>query len=176
MKIIHNTKTGHEYIMRRTAKETNGERLEMEVTYCPHSHEPPAHYHPLQTEYFKLLSGEMSIRINGKLSILKAGDSLKVPPNTVHSMWNSGEQSAVMHWVVTPALDSEAFFETLAALGNAGETNEKGTPNLFQVALTMRHFSQAFRLAKPTFWVQKLVFGLLSPLARLLGYRPVYQV
>ncbi|MBK8568272.1 MAG: hypothetical protein IPN76_34445 [Saprospiraceae bacterium] len=85
---------------------------------------------------------------------MKAGDSLEVPPNTVHSIWNSGEQSAVMHWVVTPALDSEAFFETLAALGNDGKTNKKGVPSLFQAALTLRHFSKVFRLAKPANWVQ----------------------
>jgi quercetin dioxygenase-like cupin family protein len=174
MKIIHNTKTGQEYIMRRTADETNGERLEMEVTYCSHSHEPPAHYHPLQTEHFKLLSGEMSVRINGKLSVLKAGDTLDVLPNTVHSMWNSGEHSAVMQWVVTPALNSEAFIETLSALANAGKTDEKGAPNLFQIALTMRHFSREFRLAKPSAWVQRLVFGLLAPIGMVLGYKPIY--
>lgn len=173
MKIIHNTRTGHEYILLRTAAETNGELLEMEVTYPAHSHEPPAHFHPHQTEHFQLLSGELTLRMGGQLWVLKTGDRFSIPPNTAHSMWNSGGQRAVLHWVITPALQSERFFETIAGLANDGKTNGKGVPGLLQIALTMRYFFEEYRLVKPPFWVQKLVFAMLAPLALLMGYKPV---
>ncbi len=168
MKMIHNTKTGMVYKLLRTAKDTQGEMLEMEVSYRPDSEEPPAHYHPFQTEHFKVLSGEMTVRVEGQIRVLKAGEQLEVPPQTIHSMWNTSEKPTLMHWVIVPALNSEQFFETLADLANAGKTNEKGVPNLFQIALTMPRFYGVFRMAKPAFWIQKMVFSLLAPVARPL--------
>ena len=171
---IRNTVTGHAFRLLRTARDTGGERLEMEVTYPSSSIRPPMHYHPYQTEHFRVLSGEMTVVMDGQPRILKTGDTLEVPPNKHHAMWNHGDQPAVMHWTVTPALQTEQLFDTLAALANGGKTNSEGTPNLLQVSLTMLHFSREFRLSKPPFAVQQLVFRLLSPLARLLGYRAVY--
>lgn len=127
-KTIHNSKTGMAYKLLRVGRETEGQLLEMEVTYRPRSDEPPAHYHPLQTEHFKLLSGEMILRLRGELRHMRAGDTVSVPPNTVHSRWNNGERPAVLHWVVTPALDTEQLIETLAALANGGRTDERGVP------------------------------------------------
>src|SRR5262252_10073188 len=92
----------------QTSKDTNGKLLEMEATYSPHSIEPAPHYHPHQEEDFTIVSGEMTVRMNGQLKILKAGDQLHVPKNTVHSMWNnSSETTAVVNWKVTPALTTE---------------------------------------------------------------------
>jgi quercetin dioxygenase-like cupin family protein len=174
MKIIHNTKTGHEYVILRTASDTKGELLEMEVTYLPNSAEPPAHFHPVQTEHFQVYSGEMKVRMSGQVQVFKAGDCFTVPPNTPHSIWNSGAQKALLNWRIIPALQSERFFETLAGLANAGKTDEKGVPGLLQIAVTMQYFKREFRLVKPSVRVQKIAFGLLSLVAGWLGYRAVY--
>lgn len=171
MKVIHNSRTGHTYTLVRTAADTNGASLEMDVVYPPQSAEPPAHYHPLQAERFRLRSGEMTVRMHGQLRVLRAGDTLDVPPNTVHSMWNHRSDAAVMEWVVSPALQTEQFFETFAELANSGRTNAEGTPGLLQLALLLPRFANEFRLASPPFWVQRLVCALLAPVARLAGYR-----
>ena len=54
MKVIRNTKSGHTYTLLRTAADTNGTSLEMEVAYPANSAEPPAHYHPFQSERFRV--------------------------------------------------------------------------------------------------------------------------
>lgn len=172
MEIIENNKSGHRYKLLQTAKDTNGERLEMEVTYPPKSQEPKAHYHPMQTEHFKLLSGELSVRMDGSVSVYRAGDGFCVPPKTIHSMWNSGAGPTVVNWVVEPALSTEQFFRTMAELANKGEPNKK--PGLLQTALTLRHFSKEFVLASPPAFFQKLLFGFLATIASLLGYHPVF--
>ncbi|MBI1224827.1 MAG: cupin domain-containing protein [Bacteroidetes bacterium] len=173
MKTIFNSKTGHRYELIRTPEETKGELLEMRAFYPPNSSEPPAHFHPLQTEVFKILSGELTVRKEGKVKKYKAGEGFTVPPNMVHSMWNdTGEETAVQ-WNISPALNSVQFFETLANLANAGKTNERGKPSLLQAAMMMQYFSPEMQLAKPPRWVQKPVFGLLASIAGLLGYRPV---
>ena len=54
---------GERLAFRRTAAETNGDLLEMEATYNPHSPQPPLHYHPYQDEQFRVLSGTFRTRV-----------------------------------------------------------------------------------------------------------------
>ena len=51
-------------------------------------------------------------------------------------------------------------------------------PNFLQLVLFAREFEDVLYFTKPPRIVQKLVFGALAPVARLLGYRgsyPEYQ-
>ncbi len=174
-KTIHNTKTGQSIQFLKTAKETKGALLEMESTYSPHSKEPAPHYHPYQTEDFVVLQGEVTVRINGDVKILKEGDNLHLPANTIHSMWNNTDQPAVVNWKVRPALNTEYLLETGVGLANDNKVNAQGKLPLLQGALTANKFSKVYRLAKPSFIIQKIVFTLLTPIAYLLGYRATYQ-
>lgn len=175
VKIIRNIQSGQEYKLLRTGKETGGEALEMEVFYPAHSARPPEHYHPHQTEFFKVLSGEMMVLLNGQSRMYKTGETFEVPPNTVHAMWNEQDQPTVMQWLVTPAMKTEQLFETMAGLAYDGKTSRKGAPKLLQTALTMLYFSREYRLAKPPFLLLLPVFALLAPVAYLLGYKPLYK-
>jgi hypothetical protein len=56
-----------------------------------------------------------------------------------------------------------------------GKLNKKGMPPILQVALMAKKFSAEFRLVKPPYVVQKILFGMLSPFARILGYRAIYK-
>lgn len=158
-----------------TAKDTGGALLEMEATYHAHSREPAPHYHPRQAEDFTILSGEMSVRIEGQVKILKAGDTLHIPAKQVHSMWNNTDQDAVVNWKVRPALNTEHLLETANGLYNDGKFGKKSKPGLLQSALMANKFSGVFRLAQPPYAVQKIVFWLLTPFAYLAGYRPTYS-
>ncbi|QMU26704.1 cupin domain-containing protein [Adhaeribacter radiodurans] len=174
-KTIRHPKTGQEIQFLLTAKETNGQLLHMQTTYQAHSTEPPAHYHPNQEEDFRVLEGEIKVRINGQVKLLKQGEALHIPRNTIHTMWNATERPAVVDWQVRPALNTDHFFETHMGLANEGKTNEAGIPNIWQIALIARYFADVFRLAKPSFMVQRVLFALLTPIAYLLGYRPTYK-
>jgi quercetin dioxygenase-like cupin family protein len=174
-KIISHPKTGQEIRFVHTAKDTAGQLLEMESRFQPHSKEPMPHYHPVQTEHFTALSGAIQVRLQGKTLVLKEGDTLRIPPNTVHSMWNPFDQKAVVRWRVEPALDTEHFLEMGMGLAKDGKTNAAGMPSLLQVALMANKYSGVFRMAKPPYWVQRVVFTLLSPIARLKGYRATYM-
>ncbi|RPI12624.1 MAG: cupin domain-containing protein [Ignavibacteriae bacterium] len=174
-KIIQNTKTGQDIKFIQTAKDTNGKLLEMESTYNSHSKEPVSHYHPLQEEEFTVLSGELYVRINGQVKILKQGDILNIPKNVVHSMWNDSDSKTVVNWKVFPALNTEYLLELGTGLANDGKTNDGGMPNILQVALMANRFSKAFRITKPPFIIQKIVFTILTPIAYLSGYRPIYK-
>lgn len=174
-KILRNQLTGQDLRFIRTACDTNGELLEMESTYHSRSTEPPMHYHPQQQEYFTVLAGELSVRMDGKLKVLLPGDHLHIAKNTVHAMWNSSDQKTTVLWRVMPALDTEQLFETIYGLVSEGKTNAKGFPSLLQMALTANRFAGVFRLAKPPFVVQQMIFLMLTPFAWLTGKKAIYK-
>jgi quercetin dioxygenase-like cupin family protein len=174
-KIITNSKNGQTYRFIQTAVSTGGRLLEMESVYIPNTPEPILHYHPNQEEYFKILHGEVTVRIGNELKVLRAGDELHIPAGTHHGMWNPTGHPATVNWKTIPALETEYFFETITGLVNDGKTDQKGKPRLLQTALTINHFSDMFRLVKPPFAIQKILFYGLTPLAWMLGYRAIYQ-
>ena len=173
-KVILNPKTRNEIRFLQTAKDTGGKLLEMESTYFAHSKEPPAHYHPYQGEDFTVLSGEISIRINGKTNILKQGESIHIPANTIHSMWNNSENKTIVNWKVQPAMNTENMLENLIGLAKDNKTNDAGVPSLLQTVLIGNKFSDVFRLANPPYIIQKILFTLLSPFSIVSGHKSVY--
>jgi quercetin dioxygenase-like cupin family protein len=174
-KVMHNSKTRVTTRFVRTAHETNGKLLEMEVTYGSHSHEPLAHYHPCQSEDFEVLAGEITVRMEGEVRVLKQGDKLFVPANTPHSMWNNTDQETCVRWKVHPALNTEFFLETVTGLANDGKTNAAGTPGLLQTAVLALRFSPVFRLQRPPYALLQIIFTIMAPIAWMMGYRPVYS-
>lgn len=174
--------------------DTSGEYLEMEVTYIPHSDKPPAHYHPFQEEFFTVLAGEFLANIDGEEHTFTAGDTFTVPAGARHWMQNVADEEGKLNWQVRPALDTESFFETMWALANAEygeyeddeydeyddeeyddeeeyEEDEASRLDLLQLSLTLREFNREFRLSKPPYAVQRIVFGALATLARRRGYK-----
>lgn len=146
--VIHNSKTGQTLEFITTSQDSHGKLLEMISTYQPHSSEPPPHYHPYQYEQFTILEGEMCVRMNGKVIALKQGDSIDIPKNTTHSMWNNSNSKALVRWCVTPALQTEFFLETLMELSNAGKTGSGGKPSVWKSFQLMFKYRNEFRLAK----------------------------
>jgi hypothetical protein len=146
----------------------------MESIYETNSARPAAHYHPRQEERFLVLEGELMVRVDDVEKILKQGDHLHIARNVVHCMWNQSGRRTVVSWKVMPALNTEYLLETAAGLAQDGLTDKSGRPAILQVAVMMNRFSNVFRLANPPFFIQKIIFGLLTPIAYLSGYRPTY--
>ncbi|RYF85453.1 MAG: cupin domain-containing protein [Chitinophagaceae bacterium] len=157
-----------------TAKESDGQQLEMIASWAPHSLKPAAHYHPYQDEVFNVLEGELTLELNGQLISLKRGEGIHIPANAVHAMWNNTNDKTVVSWKVFPALDTEYFLETGMGLATSGKTNQQGMPDLLQVALLAKKYRREFRLNKPAYLVQQILFSLLAPFAKLAGKKAVY--
>ena len=59
-------------------------------------------------------------------------------------------------------------------LAQDGKVNKRRMPNLLQLAVFAREFPDVMQFTRPPRIVQEILFGLLTPLARLLGYRGSY--
>ena len=172
--VLDNPVSGQRIIFRKTAEDTGGELLEVESVYTKASpSRPPAHYHPHQEERFEVLSGRLHVLITDKERTLEEGEILTIPPGTPHEMWAEDAGSRA-NWQTRPALKTEEFFETVWGLARAGKTNEKGVPNLLQVAVLFQEYADEFRLTSPPWPVQRALFAVLAPGGRLLGYRTRY--
>ena len=147
--------------------------LEMEAAYRPYSKEPPSHYHPYQEENVMIIKGQMTVRLAGKILVLNENDTLHIPANTVHSMWNNSRSTAVINWKVQPALDTEYFFEN--ASGLASDKRRNRMRSIWQRSLLANKYSRVFRLSKPPFFIQKALFIVLTPVGWLMGYRASYK-
>jgi hypothetical protein len=66
------------------------------------------------------------------------------------------------------------MIETLFGLAQLGYVDDRGMPNLLQMAMTGREFSDVVQFRTPPPVVQKVLFTALAPLAHALGYRGTY--
>ena len=143
----------------------------MEAIYRPTSSPPPAHFHPKQEETFTVVSGSLRFVVEGQEQIVSSGSRVVIPQRVIHAAGNTTLEETRVIWQVRPALRTQQFFELVYGLAAAGKTNSRGVPNLLQAALIARHYHDEFVLASPPQLVQTCIFGILAPIARLLGYR-----
>ena len=175
--VIENPVTGESVVFRRTGRETQGELLEFEMRVEPGGRPAAEHVHPEQTEQFTVEHGELRLRRGGEEETIRAGGEATIPPGTPHVWWNSGDEELRVAVEFRPPGRFDEFLESLFALARRGETDEHGMPGLLQVAALMDEYDDVIYPTSPPRALQKPLFALLAPVARLLGYRsnPSYR-
>jgi quercetin dioxygenase-like cupin family protein len=168
---LENPVTGEVLIFHRTAQETKGESVLVEVIVRPHGFVAAAHVHPFQTERFEVLEGRLGLRVDGKELEAGPGEVALIPPGTPHRFWNAGEDDARFQAEVRPALQFESLIETMFTLASQGKTNRKGLPNPLQLAVIARAHFDTVRLPFPPALLQRAALAVGAPFGRLLGYR-----
>lgn len=171
---IHNPVTGERLTWRSVAADTGGRLVLGEMVVPPGGFVAAEHVHPTQEERYEILAGVLKVRLDGRERALGPGERVVVPAGRPHLWWNAGPEEVRFRCEVTPALHFETFLETFFGLASDGKTNAKGLPNLLQLAVLMRAYHDEVRLARPSPAVQSLLFGPLSIVGRLLGYRSSY--
>jgi quercetin dioxygenase-like cupin family protein len=172
---LHNPVTGETLRFVKSAADTDGEYVLLEVVVEPRGAVAAAHVHPYQTETFQILEGMVGFKAGGETIIAEAGETVRVDPGTPHKFWNAGETDARFRTEVRPALEFESLIETMFALANDGKTNRKGLPNPLRLAVIARAHFDVVRLPFPPAWVQKVGLAMGAPLGRMLGFRPTYE-
>lgn len=172
---IINARTGQRMTFLKTWAETNGTQLQIECFSPSTTAREPEHIHPFQENRFHVLSGVLWFSINGKTTIATAGDTVSIPKNVPHRFWNAGEKEAHYIQEFFPALRIDSLFETFFALAREGKLNKKGVPNLFRLSVIMLAHEKEIRPVKPAWVIQKMLFRVLAPVGKLLGYKPSYE-
>lgn len=132
------------------------------------------HRHPGIVERFTVLDGELSVKRDGRESVLHQGESAVIEPDVWHDWWNASDRDARVRVEVTPGERFAFMIETLFGLAQLGHTNSKGMPHPLQLALFASEFSDVIVFRSPPRLLQRAIFGALAPIARSRGYRATY--
>lgn len=145
--IIDHPTSGERLIVRRPAASTGGRLFSFELTLAPGGHVPASHVHPRQEESFTLLEGRMRFRRGSRSILATAGQTVVVPPGTVHRFRNDGDGAIARALVeVRPALRMEELFETMADLAREHRTLPNGMPRPLDFALFLQEFRQELQI------------------------------
>lgn len=172
---IINTRTGQVMIFLKTSAETKGELLQIECFSPATVEREPEHIHPLQENSFKIISGSCIFCADGKEQVVGPGQSINIPANVPHHFWNAGDTTAHYIQEFKPALKIDRFFETFFALARDGKLNKRGIPNFFHVSVIGLAHKDEIRLTNPPWALQYIIYKILAPFAKLMGYRADYK-
>jgi mannose-6-phosphate isomerase-like protein (cupin superfamily) len=132
------------------------------------------HVHPGIVERFTVLDGELTVRLDGMTRVLPEGETAEVTAGHWHDWWNATDRDIRVIVEVTPGARFAHMIETFFGLAQLGYVDDHGMPNLLQMAMTGREFSDVVQFRTPPPAVQKVLFTALAPLAHALGYRGTY--
>ena len=173
--VLQNPVTGETVHVVRSAADTDGESVLVEVRLEPDGFVAAKHVHPYQTEVFEVVEGAVGFEAGGETIVAGPGETVVVEPGTAHRFWNAGETAARFRCEVRPALRFEELLSTMYALAADGKTNGRGMPNPLRLAVIARHHFDDVRLPFPPAWLQRAGLSLGAPVGRLLGYRAAYE-
>jgi mannose-6-phosphate isomerase-like protein (cupin superfamily) len=172
--LIENPVTGERAITLEGTDENDSERLISEVHIPPGGRLVFEHMHPTTRERFEVMEGSLSVSLDGRERTIGPGEPVDVPPRVWHDFWNAGEAKVVVKVEVTPGERFTEMIRTLFGLAHDGRANSKGRPSPLQLVAIVREFDDVIVLRRPPRLVQRVVFGVLGPIARLRGYRGIY--
>jgi len=156
-----------------TFLEASEELFRFREIALPSTYGPALHVHPQQEERFEVIRGSIEFVMGTQKIVCRPGESVVVPVGVAHTFKNAADGESEMFGEYRPGLPehSRRFFEVYFALARAGQTDLKGLPSIWQIAVEMPTMSDHVRLASPPWAVQRFVLALLRPIARLMGYR-----
>jgi mannose-6-phosphate isomerase-like protein (cupin superfamily) len=130
-----------------TPHDTSGDYDLMMAETPPKVQGPPPHSHNSFKESFLIIEGEMEFFVNGEIKSIKAGESIDVPPKTLHTFSNKSERPC--KWVnIHSPKGFRAFFDIMGVPADEENAQEKSiAPELIQKVIeTAEDFDMLIKL------------------------------
>ena len=98
----------------------------VEIVSPPHVPGPPPHHHADSAEFFYVADGCLDVQLDGAWCTLEAGESVCIPPGTVHTLRNTGTK--VCRWITgwSPR-GFEEFFTRFGVRSDREHAREEST-------------------------------------------------
>jgi oxalate decarboxylase/phosphoglucose isomerase-like protein (cupin superfamily) len=99
---------------------------------------PFSHSHTYQKEMFTVISGEVKFTLDGKESIAKPGETIRVPRGATHTCFNPSTQEDMKLLVeYRPARFGDVGLEQIFGLAKDGKCSKEGAPFPLLMAVFM---------------------------------------
>ena len=115
-----------------TSYDTSGDYDLMMAETPPQVQGPPPHFHNNFKESFLIIDGEMEFFINGEVKNVKAGESVDIPPKTLHTFGN--KSNSPCKWVnIHSPKGFRSFFDKMGIPAETENAQLKSiTPEIIQ--------------------------------------------
>lgn len=172
--ISTNTINGDSYEFLETAQDTNGKHVVLKATIHSKGQLVPKHFHALQDETFEVISGKLTVWLDGKTISLTSGEKITLPKNTHHNHYNLEDTPLCYLHKVEPALDFDYLIENLAGLAADGKS-KNGKYGIIQELVTLKYLDSKSYLADIPLGIQIILMNIIGPIAHFFGYRAIYK-
>lgn len=169
--LYENPVTGERGVVRVAPQEANGHLLVVDLYLRPGGAVAGEHVHPVTTEAFTVVRGRLAVRHAGRELEADPGTRVEVRPGVAHDFWNASAEEVRLLVEVRPGERVEQMIRQLFLTAQDGRTDAKGRPRPLHAAVLAEEFGDTIRLTSPPRLVQRLLVGLLAPVARAAGRR-----
>ena len=171
---IRNNEGNYESTFLETGRDTGGayELIQVEV-------EPKGgnswHYHKSFDEQFTILTGELTVGMNGKTIVLKAGEGATAPRKSMHYFHNATNTTVTILVKATPAKGLEKSVRVGYGLHNTGQWGKGFLPkNPWHLPLLLG-YSETYLPKLPGF-IQEPLINSLAKIAQWKGEDKALEV
>src|SRR5262245_11128345 len=127
--VWENPVTGERATILELPWENRSGRVTAELTALVGARVMGEHYHPALVERFSPLEGELTVKWNGRTSILSSGETALIEPGVWHDWWNGTDSDVRVRMEVTPGERFAHMIETFFGLARLGCTDRRGMPS-----------------------------------------------
>jgi quercetin dioxygenase-like cupin family protein len=169
--LYENPVTGERGVVRVPPRQSNGHLLVVDLYIRPGGAVAGEHVHPVATETFTVVRGELGVRHDGRELRARPGTRLRVPPGVAHDLWNDGAEEARVVVEVQPGERFVQLIRQLFLLARDGRTDQRGRPRPLQAAVLGWEFADTIQFTTLPRPFQRLLVAALYPIARATGHR-----
>lgn len=129
------------------------------------------HLHPLADETFTVTSGLLEVIVEGESRFLSPGRSMTIGRGVKHYFRNASAGQTSFKVVFDPPMDYRRFFANFAMTTQTHPEwfDRTGRPRLLLIAYALHRFPGHLYIAGMPVFLQRAIFALLAPMARLRG-------
>ena len=160
----------------QTIVSVDGDWLNTRLEVAPGAAGPPEHFHENFEERFTIVSGTLSILLNGEKRTLRAGETLVIPPMTRHKPYNDTNETVIVQGD-NPKILPVKFGYALSQLYGFMDQYPDG-PSVRQMLMQLSVYgndADTWIADGPSLNMQKALRVIMAPTARLLGYKNYYE-
>ena len=160
----------------QTIVSVDGDWLNTRLEVAPGAAGPPEHFHENFEERFTVVSGTLSILLNGEKRMLRAGETLVIPPMTRHKPFNETNETVIVQGD-NPKILPLKFGYALSQLYGFMDQYPDG-PSVRQMLMQLSVYgndADTWIADGPSLNMQKALRVIMAPTARLLGYKNYYE-
>jgi mannose-6-phosphate isomerase-like protein (cupin superfamily) len=165
---LYDSRFGERYLVLEAARDNGGELVRIEDTAAPGPSRRPMSAHPAQRERFEVLSGTLTLTVDGEDHLLGPGDSFAVEPGARHLPRNAGDGEVRFRAEMRPA---GRFEEFLAEITAANNTEREGLAYLLTASRVINRFPDVEHPSPLPPPLERALFAILAAAAKLVGLR-----